>query len=430
MRRHSKKFLLSDQKGFIAKLIHWLYQQDHFSFFNGNGYTLPFGPFITFAAAGAVHRIDSFQEDPFNELKKFWNVHQDWLIGRFNYDLKNYVEKLTSRHIDRLRFPDLHFFVPATLIFFHPDQIEIQSPQDPDDIWREIQETIIEKGRTMHEQILCDTSPEDYKSNVQQIKNQIVEGDFYEINYCLEYYTNSTLINLPELYGRLNDISPMPFSVFQGMGDHYTLSASPERFLKKTGDTLIAQPIKGTIRRDPDQKTDENLKNFLKNSEKEIAENMMIVDLMRNDLGKSAIPGSVRVPELFQVYTFSHVHQMISTITCEKREEISPFTAIRNAFPMGSMTGAPKIRVMEEIENYEASKRGPYSGAAGYITPRGDFDFNVLIRSLFYNKKNYHLKFNVGSAITFDADPEYEYLECLLKAKAILEVLDPPNDIT
>ena len=426
MRRKTKKFFVPDQRHFTTKLIHWLYRQEHFSFFNGNGYNLPFGPILTFAAAGAVDRLDSFHQDPFNELKEFWNAHKDWLIGRFNYDLKNYIEKLNSKHIDRMEFPDLYFFVPVTLIFFQTDQIEIRSANDPDIIWEEIQHATIEGPQTLYDQILCDTSPEVYKSNVQRIRHQIVEGDFYELNYCLEYYATSARIYPPAIYGRLNDISPMPFSIFQGMGDHFILSASPERFLKKKGGTLIAQPIKGTIRRDQDPATDEILRNQLKTNEKEIAENMMIVDLMRNDLGKSAIPGSVKVPELFQVYTYPYVHQMISTITCEKRKELHPITAIRNAFPMGSMTGAPKIRVMQEIENYEVSKRGAYSGAAGFITPDGDFDFNVLIRSLFYNEKTHLLKFNVGSAITFDADPEYEYQECLLKAQAILEALNSP----
>lgn len=430
MKRKIKKYDLPDQQIFISKLTHWLYYQNYFTFFNGNGFDFPYGPFPTFAAAGTVSELDFIREDPFTELKDFREKHHDWLIGRFNYDLKNFIEKLSSVHIDRIAFPDLHFFVPVSLIFIYSEHVEIQSLENPDTIWNEIQDIKFERKKNHFDTVLCDTSPDDYQLNVEKIKHQILEGDFYELNYCLEYYARSADIHPPDIYTRLNELSPMPFSLFQGMGDHIMISASPERFLKKAGDLLIAQPIKGTIRRDSDPVSDKRLQHQLKNSEKEIAENMMIVDLMRNDLGKSAIPGTVKVPELFQIYSFRHLHQMISTITCLKRKEVDLFQAIRDAFPMGSMTGAPKIRVMQEIEHYESSKRGPYSGAAGFITPEGDFDFNVLIRSLFYNRKNQFFKFNVGSAITFDADPNDEYQECLLKAKAILEVLDQPANHT
>ncbi|MBR9998799.1 MAG: anthranilate synthase component I family protein [Cyclobacteriaceae bacterium] len=356
---------------------------------------------------------------------EFYQQHHDWLIGRFNYDLKNHVEKLSSDHVDRVNSPDLYFFVPETLIFILDGQVEVHSAIDPEKIWNEISHIRIQKRENRTGPVFCDTTGAEYLSKVARIKEQILEGDFYELNYCLEYYCENVRIHPPEIYHRLNRISPMPMSVFQGLSDHYIMSASPERFLKKSGRKLIAQPIKGTIRRDPDPVADEILKNKLRNSEKEIAENMMIVDLMRNDLGKSAVPGSVEVPELFGIYTFSHLHQMISTITCRLQPEVHPVQAIRNAFPMGSMTGAPKIRAMQEIEKYESSKRGSFSGAAGYFSPDENFDFNVLIRSIFYNKSTGSLKFNVGSAITHDARGQEEYAECQLKAKAIMEVLTP-----
>jgi para-aminobenzoate synthetase component 1 len=253
---------------------------------------------------------------------------------------------------------------------------------------------------------------------------QIIAGDFYELNYCMEFFSKMDRPDLASIYLILNEISPMPFSAFQGINGQYILSASPERFLKLTGKKLIAQPIKGTIKRDEDILVDEQLKHQLRNSEKEIAENMMIVDLMRNDLGRSAVAGSIKVPEMFEIYSYRHVHQMISTITAELRSEVHFIDAIRNAWPMGSMTGAPKIKVMETIEHYESSKRGMFSGSVGYITPDGDFDFNVLIRSIFYSDRMNCLKFSAGSAITYDADPEYEYKECLLKTRPILEALN------
>lgn len=425
MKRIKKNFPAPEPDHFLEKLIHWLYRHEHFSFFNGNGHRYPFGPFETFAAAGALEVCGDFRDDPFRELVSFHHQHRDWLTGRFSYDLKNYIEKLNSNHIDRIGSPDLYFFIPETLVFLKKDHITIQSVRDPDRVREEIDLITPAKQESRPGRISCDTTREEYFRKVEKIKEQILEGDFYELNYCLEYFSENAQIHPPDVYCRLNRISPMPMSVFQGFPGECIISASPERFLKKSGNMLIAQPIKGTIRRDADPLTDEILKNRLRNSEKETAENMMIVDLMRNDLGKSAIPGSVMVPEIFGIYSFTHLHQMISTVTCLIRPEIHPVDVIRNAFPMGSMTGAPKIRAMQEIENYESSRRGSFSGAAGYFSPDGNFDFNVLIRSIFYNNRTGSLKFNAGSAITSDALAADEYAECQLKAQAILEVLAP-----
>ncbi|MDZ7605528.1 MAG: anthranilate synthase component I family protein [Cyclobacteriaceae bacterium] len=215
----------------------------------------------------------------------------------------------------------------------------------------------------------------------------------------------------------------MPFSAFMKTPECFLMSASPERFLKKSGNYLISQPIKGTIRRSKDAKQDEALRLALANSEKDKAENLMIVDLVRNDLAKSSVPGSVVVDELFGIYSFEQVHQMISTVRSTIKPALTITDLIKNAFPMGSMTGAPKIRVMEEIDLLEDTARGLYSGAVGYISPTGDFDFNVVIRSVIYSQQSGKLSFHVGSAITVDSDPEIEYAECLLKAEAILKAL-------
>lgn len=165
------------------------------------------------------------------------------------------------------------------------------------------------------------------------------------------------------------------------------------------------------------------LKNDLAKDEKERSENIMIVDLVRNDLSKTAVKGSVKVEELCKVYSFDQVHQMISTVTSQIEENTHPIDVIKSTFPMGSMTGAPKISAMKIIENLEETKRGLYSGAVGYITPRGDFDFNVVIRSILYNHTQKYISFSVGSAITSKSDPLKEYEECLVKAKAMHEVL-------
>jgi para-aminobenzoate synthetase component 1 len=165
-------------------------------------------------------------------------------------------------------------------------------------------------------------------------------------------------------------------------------------------------------------------KEKLRYSEKEMAENMMIVDLVRNDLAKSAVVGSTTVTEMFGIYTFKQLHQMISTVQAQVKPDMAIGEIIKNAFPMGSMTGAPKIKAMELIERYENTKRGLFSGAIGFVNPFGDFDFNVVIRTIFYDAKKHYLSFQVGSAITYDSIGEQEYEECMLKAKAIREVLN------
>jgi len=427
--RKKKYFTIPIDRSFLPRLIHWLYKNDHFTFFNGNNYRLEFEPFKTFAAVGALQTCTLYGGDPFGELQEFYESEKDWLIGRFNYDLKNKTENLSSRNIDRMLSEELVFFVPETLIFIRNGGIDISSIHEPEDIYNKIRNTKIPESATQRVSVQCDTSKNEYIDTVEKIKDHILEGDFYELNYCIEFFTKMKKPNLAGIYLQLNEISPMPFSVFQGINGQYILSASPERFLKKTKNNLIAQPIKGTIRRDNIGHIDDQLKHQLRNSEKEIAENMMIVDLMRNDLGRSALAGSVKVPEMFEIYSYSHVHQMISTVIATLDKKIHFIDAIKNAFPMGSMTGAPKIKVMEAIDQYEKSKRGMFSGAAGYITPDGDFDFNVQIRSIFYSDMTDTLKFNAGSAITFDADPEYEYKECLLKARSMMEALDiSPSD--
>ena len=245
----------------------------------------------------------------------------------------------------------------------------------------------------------------------------------YEMNFCMEFFSKNAVFDPVDVFLRLNALSPMPFATFQKFSEGYLMSASPERFLKKKEDLIISQPIKGTARRGKNKTEDEKLRKELLYSEKERAENLMIVDLVRNDLAKSAVLGTVKVDELFGIYSYSKIHQMVSTVSAKANPELNFVDIIKNAYPMGSMTGAPKVSAMKLIENYENSRRGLFSGAAGFIKPNGDFDFNVVIRSLIYNSKTKTISFHVGSAITYDSDPEKEYQECLLKASAIMQVL-------
>jgi para-aminobenzoate synthetase component 1 len=243
------------------------------------------------------------------------------------------------------------------------------------------------------------------------------------MNLCQEFFASPCEINPYETYINLNSISPTPFAAFGKFHNKFLLCSSPERYLKKVGGRVVSQPIKGTCPRGENDEEDELLQKRLKNDIKERAENIMIVDLVRNDLSRIAQKASVNVDELCEVYPFRQVNQMISTISCLANDENDIVDIIRATFPMGSMTGAPKVRAMQLIEEHERTKRGLFSGAVGYIDPQGDFDFNVVIRTLLYNKPARYLSFSVGGAITNGSDPESEYNESILKAKAINQVL-------
>jgi para-aminobenzoate synthetase component 1 len=266
-------------------------------------------------------------------------------------------------------------------------------------------------------------SKKNYLEKVTGLLNHLHRGDIYEANFCMEFYAENSQINPQEKFEKLNAISQTPFAVYFKNNQHYLLSATPERYLRKQGNDLISQPIKGTAKRFLDKTEDEKSKQNLASDPKERAENIMITDLVRNDLSRTAQKGSVQVKELCGIYSFKQVHQMISTITSKLDPKHSLVEVLRLAFPMGSMTGAPKISVMKIIEELEETKRGLYSGAIGYYSPNGDFDFNVVIRSILYNQDKKYVSFSVGSAITSFSNPEKEYEECLLKAKAMFEVL-------
>jgi para-aminobenzoate synthetase component I len=280
----------------------------------------------------------------------------------------------------------------------------------------------IKPGEILPLKIKARVSREKYINDVKHLKKHIHRGDIYEINYCIEFYNEGAEIDPVDVFQRLSGISEAPFSFFSKVDNDYVICASPERFLLKKGERLISQPIKGTRRRDPDPKKDQALIEELRNDKKEQCENVMITDLVRNDLSRIAMRGSVNVEELFGIYSFKQVHQMISTVACTTK--IDDVNEILNAtFPMGSMTGAPKIRAMELIKDTESFERGLYSGACGLLFPNGDFDLNVMIRSIFYNASKRYLSFAVGSAITANADPEKEYHECLVKARAMFIAL-------
>jgi para-aminobenzoate synthetase component 1 len=345
----------------------------------------------------------------------------EWILGFLSYELKNQIENLDSENIDFIGFPAISFFIPEHLIIIQEDlkSVEIIS-EKADNIWKEIFEIEILKVLD-HDKIELKSrfTKKEYIDTVEQIKNHIIEGDVYEINFCQEFYHENLSIDPLSVFLKLNKISPAPYASFVKMKDYYLICSSPERFLYKEASKIVSEPIKGTIRRSCNIEDDKILKQELLNSEKDRAENVMIVDLVRNDFSKCSQTGSVKVEELFGIYSFAQVHQMVSSITAELKDNTSFKEIIESTFPMGSMTGAPKIMSMKIIDQLERNQRGLFSGSVGYINANGDFDFNVVIRSILYNQKTNYLSIQVGSAIVYDSDAEKEYEECLLKARAM-----------
>ncbi len=411
-------------------MLNWIQQFGTFCFLDNHQYQLQ--PHSQECLAGAGIRRE-FKINPGPGLKKFQSFLDEnisWLFGHLSYDLKNEIEELQSDHAGNIEFPDLNFFEPLVLLRLSENQLFIQA-EDPETIYKEIASADISGKSNLRSPITIQNrfSKEDYIATVSQLKQHILRGDCYEINFCQEFFAMPVSIDPVEVYKRLSTVSPNPFSALYRVQDQWLICASPERFLRKEGDKLLSQPIKGTSRRDlGDLKSDEKEKNNLFNSTKDRAENVMVVDLVRNDLAKVCIEGSVHVDELFGIYSFPQVHQMISTVSGTADPDISFTEIIRATFPMGSMTGAPKKRVMELIEQYERSRRGIFSGAVGYIDPDGDFDFNVVIRSILYNQKTGYLSFPAGSGITFYSEEEKEWQECLWKAEAIKKILEEGSD--
>lgn len=430
MKRTSETFSHTSIPLLKQQLLQWATQFDEVAWLDSNDYAAAYSNIKAVLAADALTVI-KLQEVPgaFDALKEYYQQTKDWMFGYLSYDLKNDTEALTSKNYDGLEFASLYFFQPKRLIFIEEDTItfsylgmvddEIEA--DLEAIKNEvIAETVSQPTVEVQQRIV----KEDYLKKVAVMQEHIHHGDIYEANMCMEFYAENVQLDTLAAYNHLNAISQPPFATYLKLQEHYLMSASPERYLMRQGSTVISQPIKGTIRRDVAGAADEILANLLENDSKERAENIMIVDLVRNDLSHFAQKGSVTVEELCKVYTFKQVHQLISTVKATLKDDTDSIDLIKSTFPMGSMTGAPKISAMNIIEELEETKRGLYSGAVGYLNPDGDFDFNVVIRSILYNAQKKYASFSVGSAITSLSVPENEYEECLLKAKAMKSVLE------
>ena len=441
MQRTTRTYSIKSISNLNEKLLQWAQQYETAVWLDSNhhnqGYT-------SLHSILAVDEFTSIQKDvvnAFEKLKEYQSITQDYLFGYLSYDVKNATENLTSTNSDGLGFAELFFFQPQKILFVKNNSIEFQYLTMVDDeidtdfeaiCTQEIKQkntasTRLENGGNIV--IKPRIQKQDYLFKVGEILEHIHKGDIYEANFCQEFYAENTRINPLDIYEDLNTISEAPFATFLKIDNQYLLCASPERYLKKEGAKIISQPIKGTAKRLVDLQEDQKTATALSKDIKERSENIMIVDLVRNDLSKSAKKGSVRVEELCKVSSFKQVHQMISTVVSELKDDVHLVDVIKDTFPMGSMTGAPKISAMKIIETIEETKRGLYSGTVGYFTPMGNFDFNVVIRSILYDSEKKYLSFSVGSAITAKSTPEKEYEECLLKAKAMQFVLTNSNEL-
>ena len=419
---------ISDTSLIKSQLLTWAQQFREVVYLDSNDYPQKYSNYDCILAVDAFTSINTDYHNGFEDLKQYQQTSKDWIFGYLSYDLKNDTEVLNSSNFDGLHFPDLFFFQPKKLFLLKDNQLEIQYLSMCDDEVEKDFDLILETkilpiSNSNPIEIQQRISKDFYLEKVAKMLEYINKGDIYEANFCMEFFAETT-INPLDKYFLLNDISKPPFATFLKNNNNYLLSATPERYLKKEGNKIISQPIKGTSKRYLNNIDDDISKNTLVSDPKERSENIMITDLVRNDLSRTAKKGSVEVEELCGVYSFLQVNHMISTITSIVDDQYSALDVIKKSFPMGSMTGAPKISAMTIIEELEETKRGLYSGSVGYFTPNSDFDFNVVIRSILYNSTNNYVSFSVGSAITALSIPELEYEECLLKANAMIKVLN------
>jgi para-aminobenzoate synthetase component I len=439
MQRTTKIFQVDNVQRFKAQILLWAQQFETALWLDSNNYKQQY---TSFDCGLAVEEFTSIKTDYFNafeKLKEYQTITKDYIFGYISYDVKNDVEQLSSTNFDALDFADLYFFQPQKLFFIKGNTVEFHYlNMVNDEIASDFEEisALLDEAQSKTK---SDSKPlensrgdikiklrihkDEYHYKVNKVLEHIKKGDVYEVNFCQEFYAENSTINPLKVYEHLNEISKPPFATFLKMEHQYLLSASPERYIRKEGNKVISQPIKGTAKRLRSKIDDKKIASDLSKDSKERAENIMIVDLVRNDLSKTAKIGAVKVEELCKVYSFKQVHQMISTVVSEIDKNVHPINVLQSTFPMGSMTGAPKVSAMKIIENLEETKRGLYSGTVGYFTPNGDFDFNVVIRSILYNDEKKYISYSVGGAITAKSIPEKEYEECLLKAKAMRYVL-------
>ncbi len=425
MKRIRKCYPVESLPLFKQQMLHWVNGFSTCSFLDNHHYISAHSAVECLASVGAL-QVFSGADTPLL-IDDFYGKNKDWLFGHFSYEFgkANLSQKYTHQ-LNLIGFNNACFVQPETVLQLSNHILTIDAAvQDPDLIFKAIRNCEIAQ-EIPHPPIAVQarTNKTDYLFIIQQLLTHILKGDCYEINFCQEFFAENISLNPLFLYEALTKISPNPFACYYKINNAHLICASPERYLQKIGNLLRSQPIKGTNKRNSaNAVADNELRNQLRNSTKDQIENVMVVDLVRNDLSRVCKAGTVSVEELFGIYRFPQVHQMISSVIGELKTNLGLNEIIAASFPMGSMTGAPKKKVMELIDCYEPVPRGLYSGTVGYINPSMDFDFNVVIRSLLYNTNTQYLSYHVGSGITFQSNPEEEYQECLLKAKAMNAIL-------
>ncbi len=402
------------------KVLNWVQRFSTFSFLDNHRYQLHPHTQECLVGAGVKRQVQAMAGNALEQLQAWLDERPSWAFGHLGYELNNEIEQPHAALPERLYFPDLFFFEPEIVVRFDESSLSIEA-EDPSAVYDAINNTnplpAVDSNPVMLESRAGRAS---YLTTLHRLQEHILRGDCYEINFCQEFFAEGAVIHPLQVYQALSILSPSPFSGLYRLDDRWLICASPERFLQREGDHLLSQPIKGTSRRiSHNLAADEQSREALRHSAKDRSENVMIVDLVRNDLSKICREGTVGVEELYGIYSFPQVHQMISTIGGEVMPGLSFTDIIRATFPMGSMTGAPKRRVMELIAQYEQTRRGIFSGALGYISPSGDFDLNVVIRSIMYHAGNRYLSVMAGSGITFYSDPVQEWEECLMKIEGM-----------
>ena len=405
-----------------SKLYAWAAESNPMAWYDSNSYPHQESTYDAVLALKIRPKSDIISS--YDSLQR--HLKSDWFFGFFTYEFSHAWESIQVVSPQNIAVPTLQFFSPEKLWLLKGDTLTALYDSDDNAITdfeniKAVESTVKSVNGSIN--LVPKITKKEYLKKAASLQEHIFRGDIYEVNYCMEWFAEKTQINPTQLFHNLNAVAKTPFSAYLAMDNLYLMCASPERFLKRSGTTVMSQPIKGTAARHIDNVLDKSAAEMLKNDPKERAENIMITDLVRNDLSRVAQRGSVTVTEQCAVYPFAQVHQMISTISATCSHQTSSLDVIDACFPMGSMTGAPKQRAMELIHTHEVSQRGLYSGAVGYFDPNGDFDFNVVIRSLIYDAQKQYLSTHVGSAITAASNIDKEYDECQLKAAAIKRVL-------
>jgi len=359
-------------------------------------------------------------EDFSSKFDLFTHVDQSWKFGFISYDVKNHLEvKLESKNVISANLPDLWFMIPKMLLKIDAQTNKAELILGDKKLFLNELEIARKKNFEKNYSILnwqSFTSKETYLKRIEEIKAAIKEGLYYELNLS-RLITTEFIGSAYGLYAALRELNPVPMAAFIKTKEWTICSASPEVFIFKKGDEIISKPIKGTRKRFQNVVDDERVKKELAESIKEKAENLMIVDLVRNDFNRICQPGSVAVTSLFDIKSYTTVHQMESTIIGKLRSDANYFTIFKAAFPMGSMTGAPKIASMIAIDSLENYRRNVYSGSIGYIDEHQNAEFNVVIRTAII--KDGKLYYSVGGAITADSNPEEEWKETEIKAEIL-----------